>query len=95
MQNLPCDGSFRLKQILEKIFENNFHETKFLKDLDDAVLRRFTKRIYVRLPCTADRSRLVQQLLGQQYNELSEREVSSDFSLTRLTSLLRCTRLHS
>ena len=49
--------------------------TLCLKDLDDAVLRRFTKRIYVRLPCTADRGRLVQQLLGQQYNELSEREV--------------------
>ena len=49
--------------------------TMCLKDLDDAVLRRFTKRIYVRLPCTADRGRLVQQLLGQQYNELSEREV--------------------
>ena len=52
-----------------------FNLLKFLKDLDDAVLRRFTKRIYVRLPCTADRSSLVQQLLGQQYNELSEREV--------------------
>jgi SpoVK/Ycf46/Vps4 family AAA+-type ATPase len=46
-----------------------------MQDLDDAVLRRFSKRIYVRLPCTADRGRLVQQLLGQQYNELTEREV--------------------
>jgi len=53
-----------------------------LKDLDDAVLRRFTKRIYVRLPCTADRGRLVQQLLGQQYNELSEREMHQIAQLT-------------
>merc|ERR1712088_1207407 len=52
------------------------------QDLDDAVLRRFTKRIYVRLPCTADRSRLVQQLLGQQYNDLSEREVHQIAQLT-------------
>jgi len=52
------------------------------QDLDDAVLRRFTKRIYVRLPCTADRSRLVQQLLGQQYNELSDREMHQIAQLT-------------
>jgi len=52
------------------------------QDLDDAVLRRFSKRIYVRLPCTADRSRLVQQLLGQQYNELSEREIHQIAQLT-------------
>merc|ERR1719225_86191 len=52
------------------------------QDLDDAVLRRFTKRIYVRLPCTADRGRLVQQLLGQQYNELSEREMHQIAQLT-------------
>ena len=62
-----CESDIK-QSILEFIFI-------FLKDLDDAVLRRFTKRIYVRLPCTADRGRLVQQLLGQQYNELSEREV--------------------
>jgi len=65
------------------------------QDLDDAVLRRFSKRIYVRLPCTADRSRLVQQLLGQQYNELSEREIhqiaqlTSGYSGSDLASLAR------
>lgn len=65
------------------------------QDLDDAVLRRFSKRIYVRLPCTADRNRLVQQLLGQQYNELSEREVhqiaqlTSGYSGADLASLAR------
>ena len=58
------------------------HLTTFTQDLDDAVLRRFSKRIYVRLPCTADRSRLVQQLLGQQYNDLSEREVHQIAQLT-------------
>lgn len=65
------------------------------QDLDDAVLRRFSKRIYVRLPCTADRSRLVQQLLGQQYNDLSEREIhqiaqlTSGYSGSDLASLAR------
>merc|ERR1719153_1259003 len=65
------------------------------QDLDDAVLRRFSKRIYVRLPCTADRSRLVQQLLGQQYNELSEREIhqiaqlASGYSGSDLAALAR------
>ena len=46
-----------------------------LQDLDEAVLRRFSKRIYVRLPSRGDRIILLQQLLQQQFNQLSEHEI--------------------
>ena len=74
--------------VLEPFTTTSSNQEKYLKDLDDAVLRRFTKRIYVRLPCTADRSRLVQQLLGQQYNELSEREVLSIHASSSIRNFL-------
>ena len=46
-----------------------------LKDLDDAVLRRFSKRIYVKLPGKTDRVEILLKLLKQQYNDLSIHEV--------------------
>lgn len=50
--------------------------TYFLfQDLDDAVLRRFSKRIYVRLPGKDDRVQMLLKLLSKQYNDLSIHEV--------------------
>ena len=46
-----------------------------LQDLDDAVLRRFSKRIYVRLPGKDDRVQMLLKLLSKQYNDLSIHEV--------------------
>ena len=66
-----------------------------LKDLDDAVLRRFSKRIYVKLPGKADRVEILLKLLKQQYNDLSIHEVhqvaqlTAGFSGSDLTSLAR------
>ena len=45
------------------------------QDLDDAVLRRFSKRIYVRLPGKEDRVQMLLKLLSKQYNDLSIHEV--------------------
>ena len=47
-----------------------------VQDLDEAVLRRFSKRIYVRMPSRADRASLLHQLMDKQYNELSDHEIS-------------------
>jgi len=52
------------------------------QDLDEAVLRRFSKRIYVRLPSRGDRIILLQQLLQQQFNQLSEHEIHQIAQLT-------------
>ena len=66
-----------------------------LKDLDDAVLRRFSKRIYVKLPGKTDRVEILLKLLKQQYNDLSIHEVhqvaqlTAGFSGSDLTSLAR------
>jgi SpoVK/Ycf46/Vps4 family AAA+-type ATPase len=49
--------------------------TVTMQDLDEAVLRRFSKRIYVRLPSKEDRVCLLQKLLALQYNELTEHEI--------------------
>ena len=46
-----------------------------MQDLDDAVLRRFSKRIYVRLPGKDDRVQMLLKLLSRQYNDLSIHEV--------------------
>ena len=66
-----------------------------LKDLDDAVLRRFSKRIYVKLPGKTDRVEILLSLLKQQYNDLSIHEVhqvaqlTAGFSGSDLTSLAK------
>ena len=66
-----------------------------LKDLDDAVLRRFSKRIYVKLPNKGDRVEMLLKLLKQQYNDLSIHEVhqvaqlTAGFSGSDLTSLAK------
>jgi len=63
--------------------------------LDDAVLRRFSKRIYVKLPNKDDRVEILLKLLKQQYNDLSIHEVhqvaqlTAGFSGSDLTSLAR------
>ena len=63
--------------------------------MDDAVLRRFSKRIYVKLPGKADRVEILLKLLKQQYNDLSIHEVhqvaqlTAGFSGSDLTSLAK------
>eukprot|EP00090_Calanus_glacialis_P026495 TRINITY_DN41711_c0_g1_i1.p1 TRINITY_DN41711_c0_g1~~TRINITY_DN41711_c0_g1_i1.p1 ORF type:complete len:610 (-),score=129.72 TRINITY_DN41711_c0_g1_i1:86-1915(-) len=52
------------------------------QDLDDAVLRRFSKRIYVRLPNKEDRLQLLDHLLKQQYNDLTMHEIHQIAQLT-------------
>ncbi|KAM8947372.1 spastin isoform 1-T1 [Pelodytes ibericus] len=52
------------------------------QELDDAVLRRFTKRVYVSLPNEETRLQLLQNLLSKQSNPLSEKELTR---LSRLT----------
>ena len=63
--------------------------------MDDAVLRRYSKRIYVKLPNKDDRVEILLKLLKQQYNDLSIHEVhqvaqlTAGFSGSDLTSLAR------
>ncbi|XP_053314769.1 spastin isoform X2 [Spea bombifrons] len=52
------------------------------QELDEAVLRRFAKRVYVSLPNEETRLLLLQNLLSKQGNPLSEKELSR---LSRLT----------
>lgn len=52
------------------------------QDLDDAVLRRFSKRIYVRLPNKEDRVQLLEHLLKRQYNDLTLHEIHQIGQLT-------------
>ncbi|XP_061600584.1 spastin-like isoform X2 [Cololabis saira] len=65
------------------------------QELDEAVLRRFTKRIYVTLPDEKTRLTLLQNLLGKHGNPLSTNELSSlakvaaGYSGSDLTSLAK------
>ncbi|KAE8601504.1 hypothetical protein XENTR_v10013695 [Xenopus tropicalis] len=52
------------------------------QELDDAVLRRFTKRVYVSLPNEETRLLLLKNLLSKQGNPLNEKELTQ---LSRLT----------
>ncbi|XP_018118467.1 spastin isoform X2 [Xenopus laevis] len=52
------------------------------QELDDAVLRRFTKRVYVSLPNEETRLVLLRNLLSKQGNPLNEKELTQ---LSRLT----------
>ncbi|KAI6656954.1 Spastin [Oopsacas minuta] len=47
------------------------------QDLDEAVLRRFVKRIYVPLPTADSRHCLIQTLLKNQIHKLSDRDMST------------------
>ncbi|KAM6916403.1 spastin-like isoform 2-T2 [Xenentodon cancila] len=65
------------------------------QELDEAVLRRFTKRIYVTLPDEKTRLTLLQNLLGKHGNPLSTNELSclakatAGYSGSDLTSLAK------
>uniref|UniRef100_A0A8C4T2P0 Spastin n=2 Tax=Erpetoichthys calabaricus TaxID=27687 RepID=A0A8C4T2P0_ERPCA len=52
------------------------------QELDEAVLRRFTKRIYVTLPSEETRLRLLKNLLGKHGNPLSQKNLEE---LARMT----------
>ncbi|XP_039594695.1 spastin isoform X1 [Polypterus senegalus] len=52
------------------------------QELDEAVLRRFTKRIYVTLPSEETRLRLLKNLLGKHGNPLSQKDLTE---LARMT----------
>ncbi|XP_076599829.1 spastin-like [Chaetodon auriga] len=65
------------------------------QELDEAVLRRFAKRVYVALPDAETRFTLLKNLLGKQGNPLSKNELSSlakataGYSGSDLTSLAK------
>jgi len=65
------------------------------QELDDAALRRFTKRVYVQMPDTETRRALVTQLLSKHGSPLSTKEVSRVVAMTEgytcsdLTNLAR------
>uniref|UniRef100_A0A6Q2YIY8 Spastin n=1 Tax=Esox lucius TaxID=8010 RepID=A0A6Q2YIY8_ESOLU len=52
------------------------------QELDEAVLRRFAKRVYVALPTEETRFRLLKNLLGKHGNPLTQKELSQ---LARMT----------
>ncbi|XP_071244548.1 spastin-like isoform X1 [Salvelinus alpinus] len=52
------------------------------QELDEAVLRRFAKRVYVALPTEETRLKLVKNLLGKHGNPLTQKELSQ---LARMT----------
>ncbi|KAK6300264.1 hypothetical protein J4Q44_G00283620 [Coregonus suidteri] len=52
------------------------------QELDEAVLRRFAKRVYVALPTEETRLKLVKNLLGKHGNPLAQKELSQ---LARMT----------
>ncbi|KAH3868641.1 hypothetical protein DPMN_031792, partial [Dreissena polymorpha] len=51
-------------------------------ELDDAVLRRFSKRVYVSIPNAETRLELLRQLLGKHNNPLSDRDLEKLAELT-------------
>ncbi|KAM3863023.1 spastin [Diretmus argenteus] len=65
------------------------------QELDEAVLRRFAKRVYVALPNEETRSKLLRNLLGKHGNPLSQKELShlakatAGYSGSDLTSLAK------
>lgn len=65
------------------------------QELDEAVLRRFAKRIYVALPTEETRLKLLKNLLSKHRNTLSQKELSQlarmteDYSGSDLTSLAK------
>ncbi|KAK3591604.1 hypothetical protein CHS0354_013787 [Potamilus streckersoni] len=52
------------------------------QELDDAVLRRFAKRVYVTMPELATRKQLLKHLLAKHENPLTERELNHLAQLT-------------
>ncbi|CAH0395767.1 unnamed protein product [Bemisia tabaci] len=52
------------------------------QELDEAVLRRFTKRIYISLPNAETRKALLQRLLSRHDSPLSERELTQVAKMT-------------
>jgi len=65
------------------------------QELDDAALRRFTKRVYVRMPDSETRTALVSQLLAKHGSPLTNKEISRVVAMTEgytcsdLTNLAR------
>jgi len=65
------------------------------QELDDAALRRFTKRVYVRMPDEETRRQLVTQLLAKHGSPLTSKEIArvvgmtEGFTCSDLTSLAR------
>ena len=52
------------------------------QELDDAALRRFTKRVYVRMPDVETRTKLITQLLTKQGSPLTSKEISRVVGMT-------------
>ncbi|GFQ95583.1 spastin [Trichonephila clavata] len=52
------------------------------QELDDAALRRFTKRVYVTLPNKETRIKLLEKLLAKQENSLSKSDIKNLAKLT-------------
>jgi len=52
------------------------------QELDDAALRRFTKRVYVRMPDVETRTKLLTQLLAKQGSPLTTKEVAKVVAMT-------------
>merc|ERR1712029_9662 len=52
------------------------------QELDDAALRRFTKRVYVRMPDVETRTKLITSLLAKQGSPLTSKEISKVVALT-------------
>ena len=74
---------------------SNVHIVIFISGLDQAVLRRFQKRIMVPLPTQANRVELLTNLMKKQTNKLSKSDIQSiakqtaEFSGSDLTQLAK------
>ena len=55
------------------------------QELDEAALRRFTKRVYVEMPDRETRAALVTQLLAKQGSPLSDKEINKVVSMTEVS----------
>ena len=55
------------------------------QELDEAALRRFTKRVYVEMPDRETRAALVSQLLAKQGGPLSDKEINKVVSMTEVS----------